>query len=72
MTLLMMSTWLLETCRELEINKYKKKNCASSWLFTKTNVLMLFKGKVLRAVQKNTKRLCESRRIYCVKPGGTK
>ena len=39
---------------------------------TKTNVLMSYQAKVLRAVQKNTKRLCEPRRIFCVKPGGTK
>jgi hypothetical protein len=31
---LMMGTWLLETCREQKWI-YSKKNCASSWLFTK-------------------------------------
>jgi hypothetical protein len=33
--ILLMSTCVLQTCRELE-QTYTKKNCASSWLFTRT------------------------------------
>ena len=34
-TLLMVSTWLFETCRELEHTNLRKRNCGSSWSFTK-------------------------------------
>ena len=33
LTLLMISTWLVETCRELK--HIRKNNCTSSWLFTR-------------------------------------
>ena len=35
LTLLMMNTRLLETCRELELTNIRKKYFASSWLFTR-------------------------------------
>ena len=31
---------MLETCRELQINKYIEKNCASSWTVTKNHCMM--------------------------------
>jgi len=37
--LLMMGTWLPVTCREYK-QTYMKKNCASSWLFTKMEKLV--------------------------------
>ena len=29
----MMGTWMPETCREREINKYVEQNCAPSWTY---------------------------------------
>jgi hypothetical protein len=40
-----MGTWLPETFRENK-STYMKKNCASSWLFTKTLLVSDIQGKV--------------------------